>query len=584
MRTKLLAKLSVIIAFMCGCSNEPLPEPIPPTPDVPKYLSIIPTISSVVETKAGIITQFVDDDRIGVFASDGELEDKYNGIDANNMPATFFKDKWTIASNLEVKSDGVAYAYYPYSKDVSNKAAIPIETASQTDYLYSGKEAFSLTQPQVTLKMKHALSLVSIRIRKNDYQKAGQLQKVELEGLQTTGSMDIQSGYITKIGGTSTVSNDVDITLDDNNLVKTETIILPINKIKDSPVKLKVTVDGNVFAFDVPEEHSWEAGFEYIYTVNLSKQPEEEPSIEFEREYWEKFGKNDNIKIVSNSAYPNLTIAVGSTPRGRTLVKGETYIFEPYLTNRNKTDFIGKIKLTLWDGDRIVEQYPAYNIVATKSFFTTFSVPSYINCDPGTYKLIPLFQKDGETDWFIPPYGGGVEDEDWMFTIQGGNKNPAIRSMNIEGYPAWPNTVRTVELNKPFNVEFSMTNIANNHLKGDIKVMIERTFTDEFRVKWLNDGNVYEDEIGRARIDIDTNTSSYNGVINCCITIQRDTRVNSGPSMHLYFKAEGSNEWIFLRSDADLALQKMKDKLDAQYLTYESEGMNYFHVALPKEN
>lgn len=339
---------NLVVLSMAACSSDEPVKPEPPGPTTPEkaYLSIKPIINPV-QTKAGIVKDFVDNDRMGLFVTDGELGGDYNNNpDSRNLPTTFVVNKWAADKKLEVESDGTVFAYYPYNNTVTDGTVVPVETTTQTDYLYAEKTVISVKSPEAILYMKHALSLVSVRVRKNDYQHAGKLEKIEIIGIQTTGTLNIATGDVAKMGEASSIIREPNITLDDNNLAKTSSIVLPTN-MANTTVKIKAVVDGNIFSYDVPVVHNWEAGFEYIYTLNLNKIQEIDPEVEFEVEYWTKFGKDDNIVIGSNEAYSKLDIQMGTTSYGRTLVKGEAFIFEPVVTNKNTIDFQGKIKLTL---------------------------------------------------------------------------------------------------------------------------------------------------------------------------------------------------------------------------------------------
>lgn len=576
--TKLIFTLLII---MNACSSdEPAPPVPPPGPTTPEkeYLSIKPIVNPM-KTKAGVITDFVDNDELGLFVTDGELGGDYNNNpEARNLPTTFVVDKWVPDKKLEVVSNGTVFAYYPYNKDITSGTSIPVETTTQTDYLYAEKSVISAKSPEAILYMKHALSLVSIRVRKNDYQHAGRLEKIEIIGIQTTGTLNIATGTVTKTGEASFILREPNIVLDDNNLTKTSSIILPTN-MANTTVKIKAIVDGNTFFYDVPVVHNWEAGNEYIYTLNLNKMQEIDPDVEFEVEYWSKFGKDDNIIIGSNEAYSKLDIQMGTTSYGRTLVKGEAFIFEPVVTNKNTIDFQGRIKLTLWQGDKMIEQFPAYNIIADKKFFTTYSLPSFVNCAPGTYKLRPLLQEEGKTDWFIAS-DRYSEETDWMFTVQEDNKAPSLSSFNIEGYNSNSDLIRTVEKGKPFDVEYTLTNRAGVALKGEIKAVWERTFTGEFRLPSQNDGNIFQDIIGYINIDVSKDIKKSKGSIPCCITIERNSWVNSGPEIHLYYKAEGATKWTLMRSDADQELQRWKNITGPEEM-FIYGGVNYIYVTLP---
>ena len=58
-------------------------------------------------------------------------------------------------------------------------------------------------------------------------------------------------------------------------------------------------------------------------------------------------------------------------------------------------------------------------------------------------------------------------------------------------------------------MEFALTNRAAVPLKGEIKAVWHRSFTGEFDLISNNDGNAWEDEIGRMPINILSSTKEY---------------------------------------------------------------------------
>lgn len=94
-----------------------------------------------------------------------------------------------------------------------------------------------------------------------------------------------------------------------------------------------------------------------------------------------------------------MDVEMGGSPYGKTVVQGETFVFGGVVNARSRT-FKGRVKYTLWQGDKMVEQFPTYNFVSTS--FNTLYIPCFITCAPGTYKLKMLLQEEGTTSWIIP--------------------------------------------------------------------------------------------------------------------------------------------------------------------------------------
>lgn len=572
MKIEKLLVISLLSLTIFSCSKEddiidlpvtpPDPEePVTPPDPKPVYLSINPVIAGIEPVSRGIITDFTDNDRIGLFLTAGELGINYqDNPEAANVPAMYQQGSWKVEKDLELSEEGTAFAYYPYSDKVVDGTAVPLEIETQTDYLYATPSVVDAKNPIAQAGMKHALSLISVRIRKNDYQHAGRLTKIEVLDVQAEGALNISSGEVTKSGAAITYAVDRDLVLDDEDLVKTQMIMLP-TVIAEAPgnIRFQITVDDKYYIWDVPKSHNWEAGKEYTYTLNLSKTPEELPDLELDVDYWTKYGKDDNIQIEDHtqpgSAYYRVVdVEMGAHPYGRTVVQGESFIFTGVVNDR-KNGFKGRVKYSLWQGDKMVEQYPSYYFESY--YYNTVKIPCYVNCEPGTYRLKMLLKEEGSNAWILPSERYS-EDQDWIFTVQKDNSMPSLRSMNIEGFDVNGGAIQSVQYNTPFNIEFTLTNRAAVALKGEVKAVWHRTFTGEFFNESGNDGNTWEDEVGRTTINIPSTTDVYKSKLACVISINRPNVKKWVPTVSFYYKAEGSNSWVLMRSDADSELQRWK--------------------------
>lgn len=603
MRIKNMTVLALLSFAVLACTKDdelpavtptPDPDPEPPTPEL-VYLGINPTIAGMEAVTRGIITSFTDNDKIGIFLTNGELGSNYqDDANAANLPATY-RGSWKVDKEISITEPGVAYAYYPYSNKVTDGAAVPVEITSQTDYLYARKAAVSKENPIAEVGMKHALSLVSVRIRKNDYQYEGRLTKVEVIDVLKEGTMNIATGAVSGSGSPTTYSVEQNLLLDDGELEKTKMIMLPVTVgAASGNMRFQITVDEKIYLWDIPKSHIWEAGKEYTYTLNLGKVPEEHPDLELDVDYWTRYGKDDNITIENHtqpgSAYYRVVdVEMGRTSYGRTVVTGETHTFEGVVNSRTES-FKGRIKYTLWQGDKMVEQFPSYYFECKgKNFFNTLAIPCFVTVAPGTYRLKMLLKEEGKNNWFIPS-DRYSEEQDWVFTVQADNTTPSIKSMNLEGYASEYNTIHKVKLNQPFYMEYTMTNRSGVALKGEIKALWHRTFTGEFNMISDNDGNVWEDEIGRTNIDLSSGTKEHKSKIPCIINMYRNSFVKYCSQVSFYYKAEGATTWVLMRSDSDSELQRWKDA-DRDKIVNGSEdyperywiiqgGFNYQYICL----
>lgn len=604
MRIEKMLVMSLLSLAMFSCSKDdgvidlpvtpPTPDPEqpidPPAEDV--LFGINPVIAGIVPVTRGIITNFTDNDRIGLFLTDGELGLNYQeNAEAVNVPAMYQQGSWKVEKDLVLSEEGTAFAYYPYNSKVTDGTVVPLEIESQTDYLYATPAVVDEKNPIAQIGMKHALSLISVRIRKNDYQHAGKLTKVEVLDVQQNGTMNIATGAVTKTGPTAIYSVNRDLVLDDNDLAKTQMIMLPTVIAEAGNIRFQITVDDKYYIWEVPKSHIWEAGMEYTYTLNLSKTAEELPDLELDVDYWTQYGKDENIQIEDHtqpgSAYYRVVdVEMGRTSYGRTIVQGESFIFTGVVNDR-KNGFKGRVKYSLWQGDKMVEQFPSYYFEC--KYFMTLCIPCYITAAPGVYRLKMLLKEDGSNTWILPS-DRYSEERDWMFTIKADNSVPSLRTINLEGFTASNNTIQSVKLNQSFNMEFTLTNRAAVALKGEIKAVWHRTFTGEFDLISDDDGNAWGDEIGRMSIDILSSKKEYKDKLPCRITINRTYSNKCCPRISLYYKAEGSNTWSLMRSDSDSELQRWKG-VDADKIIMGSNdapekswfckgGLNYQYIEL----
>ncbi len=105
---------------------------------------------------------------IGVTLVNDSNENAYDNV------GTYANNEWTLSGSswstapvpMLSGTEGKAVAYYPYDADCDDYEAIPVESATQTDYMYSGwSNVVNNADPQANFVMKHALALVRINLK-----------------------------------------------------------------------------------------------------------------------------------------------------------------------------------------------------------------------------------------------------------------------------------------------------------------------------------------------------------------------------------------------------------------------------------
>lgn len=192
--------MAVMACMTCSCRDEePLPNPVPPVmepenpgnpeePDTGKvYIGIAPIIENMQEQRA-VVENWKEGHCLGVTAA-GDV----------NIPFTFDGRRWKAGKQVEVTAEQKVSAYYPYNVQYTDMTAIPVDITTQEDYMY-GEGGVSVEKPSAVLVMKHALSLVRILIKKNDYTGDGRVDAVTFGGVRLSASMDVTSGKLLPTG------------------------------------------------------------------------------------------------------------------------------------------------------------------------------------------------------------------------------------------------------------------------------------------------------------------------------------------------------------------------------------------------
>lgn len=82
-------------------------------------------------------------------------------------------------------------AYLPYNGQASGDRLIPFELADQHDILY-GRTTVTRDIPTADIEMKHAMSLVRIKILKNEYMGEGIVSNIRFDNVITRMTLDIR--------------------------------------------------------------------------------------------------------------------------------------------------------------------------------------------------------------------------------------------------------------------------------------------------------------------------------------------------------------------------------------------------------
>lgn len=195
-----------------GCETEGLSQPV------------MQILTSGIETRAGVETRFVTGDEIGIYVVNRKAENvpafiagltgnwldnvkatlESNGIWNSNFSLTW-KDKSTVID---------AYAYYPWETTPLNAeiTAWPVKVLTdqsqasairKSDFLWAKTNGISYASDngRLTLGFKHCFAKLNISITGSGITNGAQVVSMEISGLKTTATFNMNTGEIKEVTG-----------------------------------------------------------------------------------------------------------------------------------------------------------------------------------------------------------------------------------------------------------------------------------------------------------------------------------------------------------------------------------------------
>lgn len=244
--------ITLLGIILCSCNEK----------DVLPELKVNVQIESLTRAEK---EEFQPGDAIGLFIQD-KNEDNYNQCDCSfNNKVVYADSQWILNSPIIAgNEEGCVYAYYPYKEGILSIDKVPLESASQTDYLYATPVNVNMEKSNITLRMQHAMSLVRFIIKKEGYDGKGVVSRVALQNIHTSGMMDSRTGYIT----VSNIGNEAytgEYQLTEEVPLVLSVISLPLSVTSTTAY---ITIDGEKYRYDLSPSN-WTAGKITSYTLQI---------------------------------------------------------------------------------------------------------------------------------------------------------------------------------------------------------------------------------------------------------------------------------------------------------------------------
>lgn len=263
------------MSILMGCSEEN------PVPETSNYLKIQ---TSIPETRA-LKTAFAANDEMAIYVkSSASLTAGWYNEVTGVSKATYSGSAWTLNPNVMLNANAAyVYAYFPYSSLVTDPEAVPVSTAAQLDYLYSGlPNTASSTNNNLALSMSHAQSNFRFNIIDLGYSGVGLLKYIRIANkgdkavLYTQGTLNISSGIVTGKHGANQAYTIADInkTIQVGNGWETglpSAMVIPFTPAAQGDVEFIFQIDDKTFTIDCPvQADGYARGQQYTFNLKLS--------------------------------------------------------------------------------------------------------------------------------------------------------------------------------------------------------------------------------------------------------------------------------------------------------------------------
>ena len=252
---------------------------------VPKPLSVAVNARDITARAPIHGTALPDASNIGIslVAEDGT---PYDGVTYDNLKYTAAgtaPDQSWSTPNVPTLSSSTAklVAYYPWTEN-TDYSAVPVETDTQTDYMYSQwLTGLSNANPNANIVMKHALTAVRVALVKGDFTADVDVSSVSVKSpaFATAGAMDATTGALTEltgIGDAVTVAADFPLTAQATNV---EVMAVPDVSVSSGVTTVTTQIGDRKYSVNINFTESYKQGYIYTYTLTLNNTGMEVTSV-----------------------------------------------------------------------------------------------------------------------------------------------------------------------------------------------------------------------------------------------------------------------------------------------------------------
>ena len=271
----LLSQLLCIGAVFTACTDD---EVINQTDKAPLQVSVNTSLAK--QSRAIVHGEWLPaGSTIGVSLFDTEGDD-YDGQGYYNIQykGTGEEEDQTWASMgvtpAVSANEAVLVAYHPYNDDEDlDITAIPVEIASQTDYMYSGQvTGITNAAPKADIVLDHALTAIRVKLVLGDFTGDASVSEIAVASpaLASSATLNASDGSLDDIAGQGdkfTLPVDFGLVAGgtDNDIM-----FVPDASVESGVTTVSATIGGKKYTAGIEFDQAYKQGYIYTYTLTLN--------------------------------------------------------------------------------------------------------------------------------------------------------------------------------------------------------------------------------------------------------------------------------------------------------------------------
>ena len=272
---KLLSQLLCIGAVFTACTDD---EVVNQTDKAPLQVSVNTSLAK--QSRAIVHGEWLPSGSIiGVSLFDTEGDD-YDGQGYYNIQykATGAEEDQTWSSMGVTPTisanEAVLVAYHPYNDDEDiDIFAMPVEIASQTDYMYSGPvTGITNASPKADIVLDHALTSIRVKLVLGDFTGDASVSEIAVASpaLASSATLNAVDGSLDNIAGQGdkfTLPVDFDLVAGgtDNDIM-----FVPDASVVSGVTIVSATIGGKKYTAGIEFDEAYKQGYIYTYTLTLN--------------------------------------------------------------------------------------------------------------------------------------------------------------------------------------------------------------------------------------------------------------------------------------------------------------------------